>query len=67
MNFTTLFGSMNNQILDIYDETGTFVIDHIVIYDVEYIIGAFLILMCTSFVFKMFLTLIRGFMKNDVS
>lgn len=65
MDFSTLFGTINNQILDVYDETGTFIIDHIVVWDIEYIVRAATILLAMSFVFKMFLVIIRGLMKFD--
>ena len=64
MDFSTLFGTINNIVLDILDETGTYVIDRVVIYDIEYIVRAVTIIVSLIFVYKMFLTLIRGLMKN---
>jgi len=64
MDFTTLFGTINNTVLDILDETGTYIIDRVVIYDIEYIVRAVTIIVSLIFVYKMFLTLIRGLMKN---
>lgn len=65
MNFSILFGTINNQVHQVFDETGTYIIDYVIQYDIEYIVRAITILMAMSFVYKMFLTLIRGFMRND--
>lgn len=58
MNLESVLGTINNEIIEIYDTTSN-KIGAVVIWDIQYIVKSIILIVCIVYMFKGFISLIR--------